>query len=201
MNAIDSTAPQSSEPHKVENGSCADETLLRRPRMPQEVVSNTSEPIIWPDGKTTQIPYSIPVVPCGRLGEAFVHEQRQIILEVKGQALVLPIVPEIIVGRKCSTPQATVPGVDLSAFDAFQQGVSRLHVRFSRAHDLIYVTLAGMRSSSAFRLQSWSITWTCSASVESSASNSARARTRQRSKLRFCWTQSRYPLRYSLIGT
>jgi hypothetical protein len=140
MNAIDSTAPQSSEPNKVENGSCADETLLRRPRMPQEVVSNTSEPIIWPDGKTTQIPYSIPVVPCGRLGEAFVHEQRQIALEVKGQALVLPIVPEIIVGRKCSTPQDTVPGVDLSTFDAFQQGVSRLHVRLSRAHDLIYVT-------------------------------------------------------------
>lgn len=76
-------------------------------------------------------------------GEVIVANQRPIIFEMEGAKLVLPNAEIITVGRISGIPGEAAPDVDLSAYDAEEHGVSRLHIRIRRKGILLYVADLG----------------------------------------------------------
>ena len=76
-------------------------------------------------------------------GEVIVANQRPIVFEIAGEQLTLPSAEIITVGRISGVPGEAAPDVDLSAFDAEEHGVSRLHVRIRRKGILLYVSDLG----------------------------------------------------------
>jgi hypothetical protein len=76
-------------------------------------------------------------------GEVIVANQRPIIFEIEGTQLILPNAEIITVGRSSGIPSEAAPDVDLSAYDAEEHGVSRLHIRIRRKGILLYVADLG----------------------------------------------------------
>jgi hypothetical protein len=66
-----------------------------------------------------------------------------VIFEVEGRQIVLPDAETLIVGRVGAQPIGAQPDVDLSAFGAFDKGVSRCHLRLKRRGSLLYVADIG----------------------------------------------------------
>ena len=84
-----------------------------------------------------------------RIGEATLTEQKSITLEIGTEKLVLPIADSLILGR--ATPlEGDQPDIDLEPYQAHIFGISRLHLKITRSHDLIYVT--DLRSLNGTRL-------------------------------------------------
>ena len=63
--------------------------------------------------------------------------QIKLAFEIAGNTLVLPQMDALIIGR--TNPGDAGPDVDLGKFDAANFGVSRLHVRISRSHNLFHL--------------------------------------------------------------
>jgi hypothetical protein len=74
-----------------------------------------------------------------RVGSAASDERQPIIFEIGLEHFVLPIADSLTVGR--ATPlDGEQPDIDLEPYLAQQYGISRLHLKITRSHDLIYVT-------------------------------------------------------------
>ena len=75
-------------------------------------------------------------------GEALVAGRKLIIFEIDKTRLPLPVVEVLSIGR-ASPNSDSRPDVDLGAFDAQRQGVSRHHITITRKELLLYVSDAG----------------------------------------------------------
>jgi len=74
-----------------------------------------------------------------RIGSVAFDAQKPITFEIGLEQLLLPLADSLIVGR--ATPlEGDQPDVDLEPYLAHQHGISRLHLKITRSHDLIYVT-------------------------------------------------------------
>lgn len=84
-------------------------------------------------------------------GEVSVDDQQPIWLVIDGQQVTLPVAPIVIVGRLTKSPYLIDdrPHLDLSQFNAFDQGVSRQHVKIVRKYGLIYVADMGSSNGTA----------------------------------------------------
>ena len=81
-------------------------------------------------------------------GEVTVGSQRKIIFDINSKLLELPSGEQYVVGRRYGN-DAAQPDVDLTAFDAENFGVSRLHARLVRRGDLLYITDLGSTNGTA----------------------------------------------------
>jgi FHA domain len=77
------------------------------------------------------------------IGAVFVEEQKPITFFVDGVQVALPIADEIVVGRLSELTGSQRPDVDLAAFGAEEQGVSRQHAKIVRKRELTYVVDLG----------------------------------------------------------
>jgi hypothetical protein len=66
-----------------------------------------------------------------------------VIFEVDGRQMVLPDAETLIIGRTGTHPIGAQPDIDLSAFGAYDKGVSRCHIRLKRRGSLLYVADIG----------------------------------------------------------
>jgi pSer/pThr/pTyr-binding forkhead associated (FHA) protein len=76
-------------------------------------------------------------------GEVILTDQEPITIEINGTEMVLPLVDMLTIGRNSDIQTDPMPDVDLSAFGAGDQGVSRYHLRIKRKNILIYVADLG----------------------------------------------------------
>jgi hypothetical protein len=77
------------------------------------------------------------------VGKAMVENRTPIIFDIGGVSIALPIAETLIIGRLSQAPGDPQPDVNLNAFDADLQGVSRQHLKLTRRGDLIYMTDLG----------------------------------------------------------
>lgn len=73
-------------------------------------------------------------------GEVTMAEQKPIIFEINGHPVTLPVADIVTVGRANGPTDPDQPHVDLSAFEAEDRGVSRVHLRVRRKGILVYVS-------------------------------------------------------------
>ena len=57
--------------------------------------------------------------------------------------MVLPVINTVVIGRLSELPGDARPDVNLNAFDAKEQGVSRQHAKIVRRRELIYISDLG----------------------------------------------------------
>jgi pSer/pThr/pTyr-binding forkhead associated (FHA) protein len=92
------------------------------------------------EGKTGRISsQESPSAKARPVGEALIQEQTLIVFEIDGIPLKLPVQDTVIVGRLSDIPTDPAPHLNLDAFDAKDLGISRRHLKITRARDLIYV--------------------------------------------------------------
>jgi hypothetical protein len=79
--------------------------------------------------------------PRRRWGTAYFGMQNELQLHFRdlGAALNVEVNGEVVVGRAHDEPALNQPDVDLTPYDALDQGVSRRHLIFKREHDTITV--------------------------------------------------------------
>jgi hypothetical protein len=84
-------------------------------------------------------------------GEISVDEQQPIWLVINGKQVSIPVAPVVIIGRLAQSPYLIDDRihVDLSTFDAYEQGVSRQHVKIIRKYGLLYVADMGSSNGTA----------------------------------------------------
>jgi len=75
-------------------------------------------------------------------GEVIASDRKPISFEINGKRLPLTISETLTLGRVAGTT-GEQPDVDLTAFDAEQFGVSRIHIRIRRKGILLYVSDLG----------------------------------------------------------
>jgi FHA domain len=89
------------------------------------------------EGERPPSPKSMPV------GQVFIEEQKPLIFEINGVAMMLPVANTLIIGRLSEQPGDPRPDVNLNAFDAKELGVSRQHVKVTRRHEFTYISDMG----------------------------------------------------------
>jgi hypothetical protein len=93
------------------------------------------------------IPATLPIDARGSTmvdaGDAILSEQTPIMLLIGGAQCSLPIARTLTIGRQSAPLNASQPHVDLTPYQAWEAGVSRLHVRIRRESTLAYVTDLG----------------------------------------------------------
>jgi hypothetical protein len=97
-------------------------------------------------GKTEKLNDQETRSPAGQkwpIGEVFVEAQQTLTLQIDSQTLVLPTQDSLIIGRVSEIPGDSVPDINLSTFEAKEQGVSRQHLKITRVRDMVYVTDLG----------------------------------------------------------
>jgi hypothetical protein len=79
------------------------------------------------------------------VGKAVADDVHPIVLQIAGDAVILPMSSTVIVGRSVSSLDSdnTLPDIDLKQFKAHINGVSRQHVRITRDSDLVHITDLG----------------------------------------------------------
>jgi hypothetical protein len=84
-------------------------------------------------------------------GEVSVDEQQAIWLVIDGQQVTVPVAPAVIIGRLTKSPYLidNRPHVDLTQFNAYDQGVSRQHAKIVRKYGLVYVADMGSSNGTA----------------------------------------------------
>jgi hypothetical protein len=87
-----------------------------------------------------------------RIGSASLDLRKPITFDIGLERFVLPIADSLIIGRTTPLPEQQ-PDVDLEPYMAQRNGVSRLHLKITRSHDLIYVT--DLRSMNGTRLNGY----------------------------------------------
>jgi pSer/pThr/pTyr-binding forkhead associated (FHA) protein len=68
---------------------------------------------------------------------------KAVVFEIEGRPVPLPDAETLVVGRAGTHPIGAQPDVDLTAFGAFDKGVSRCHLRLKRRGSLLYVADIG----------------------------------------------------------
>ncbi len=76
-------------------------------------------------------------------GEAILTGQTWIVLQIGSAEVRLPIANRVTVGRRGLGPDALQPDVDLEPYNAWEAGISRLHVGIRRKGTLAYVADLG----------------------------------------------------------
>lgn len=76
-------------------------------------------------------------------GTAVSGEQKPITFEICGKAFTIPVAEVVTVGRMCQITDSMQPNVNLDEYQAFDKGVSRLHMKIVRKSILIYVADLG----------------------------------------------------------
>lgn len=76
-------------------------------------------------------------------GTAVSGEQRPITFEIGGKAFTIPVAEVVTVGRMQQITDSMQPNVNLDDYEAFEKGVSRLHMKILRKSILIYVADLG----------------------------------------------------------
>ncbi len=76
-------------------------------------------------------------------GTAISAQQKPIHFELEGQQLPLPVAESVTVGRLTQLPGEVQPDITLNAFQAFEKGVSRFHMKIVRKSELIYAVDLG----------------------------------------------------------
>jgi len=76
-------------------------------------------------------------------GEVIVADQEPITLEIGDAQVVIPLAEVITIGRISDASDSPRPDVDLSAYGADDQGVSRKHIKIKRKNILVYVADLG----------------------------------------------------------
>jgi hypothetical protein len=76
-------------------------------------------------------------------GTAVSGEQKPITFEISGQAFNLPVSEVVTVGRMCQITDSMQPNVNLEPYQAFEKGVSRMHMKIIRKSILIYAVDLG----------------------------------------------------------
>src|SRR5258707_251595 len=84
-----------------------------------------------------------------RVGTATLDVRKPITLEIGTEHVILPVSDSLILGRVTPLLEEQ-PDVDLEPYMAHKYGISRLHIKIIRSHDLIYVT--DLRSLNGTRL-------------------------------------------------
>lgn len=87
--------------------------------------------------------------PRRRWGTAYFDRTSQVQLTFRdtGQSLLVEVNHDLVLGRAHDQPGVAMPDVDLGPYGALDQGVSRVHLMFSRDHDTITVTDLGSANS------------------------------------------------------
>jgi pSer/pThr/pTyr-binding forkhead associated (FHA) protein len=87
--------------------------------------------------------------PRRRWGTAYFDRKSRLklIMRDAGDTLVVDVGNELILGRAHDQPQVPQPDVDLTPYEALEQGVSRNHLTLKRDQDTIFVTDLGSANS------------------------------------------------------
>lgn len=89
------------------------------------------------------------IEPRRRWGTAYFDHQARLQLHFRdsSETLLLEVSDEVVLGRAHDEPDIPLPDVDLTAYGALEQGVSRNHLAISRDHDTVVVTDLGSANS------------------------------------------------------
>ena len=84
-----------------------------------------------------------------RVGEAVAHQTCAITLQIDDEPMVLPNTETVVLGRETMMSDTLQPDVDLSPYNAHENGVSHLHLKVTRKRDMIYVADLGSTNGSS----------------------------------------------------
>ena len=83
-----------------------------------------------------------------RVGEAMVQQTCAITVYIDNEALILPNSETVVLGRETMIIDTLQPDVDLTPYNAHENGVSHLHLKVIRKRDMIYVADLGSTNGS-----------------------------------------------------
>src|SRR5262249_17214363 len=83
-----------------------------------------------------------------RVGEATVQHTCRITLQIDDEPMELPNNETVVLGRETMMNDTLQPDVDLSPYNAHENGVSHLHLKLIRKRDMVYVVDLGSTNGS-----------------------------------------------------